>query len=199
MLAILEQSRQFLGFLSNTWCESERWFSSCIQGVFSSLQVCGPDTVDRNVVTHLKRSMAWLTYSICSHSAERCLFKDMVGLKNTQRREHEPGLFLVMVKCKMKWNNTTSFDSPQELNPQLWIQSMSFKCSQKTTANSCLCMKVSFDSRALRSVWEECPQSTRGCMVLDGKARVCRQVCFSEGEVNFCGLDMRWVCFVLFK
>lgn len=106
--------------------------------------------------------MAWLTYSICSHSAERCLFKDMVCLENKQRRKHEPGLCLVMVKCKMKWNKTTSFDPPQELNPQLWIHSMSFKCSRKTTANSCLCMKVSFDIWAL-TVWEECPQSTRGC------------------------------------
>lgn len=86
----------------------------------------------------------------------------MVGLKNKRREKHEPELCLIMVKCKMKWNKNRYFVSPQELNPHLQIQSMSFKCSKKTTANSCLCMKLSFDIWALRSVWKECPQCTKG-------------------------------------
>lgn len=66
-----------------------------------------------------KQSMAWLTYLICNNSAEWCLFKDTVCLN----KQAEKGA-LTWVESghgKKEWNKTTSFDSQQELKPQVQI------------------------------------------------------------------------------
>lgn len=150
--------------------------------------------IDRHVVSHFKQGIAWQTYSICSHSAERFLFKDMAGFAKTSG-EKSTNLHCVWSRLNVKWNRI----KPQLLihcgnsNPQPGIHS-----HLDATRNSCLCMKVTFEIRALRSVREaHNPQGARGPW--RRSERVYRQVCFSVGEMNFCGLGLCSAYFVLFK
>ena len=150
--------------------------------------------IDRHVVSHFKQGIAWQTYSICSHSAERFLFKDMAGFTKTSGEE-STNLHCVWSRLNVKWSRI----KPKLLihcgnsNPQPWIHS-----HLDATMNILPVYEVTTEIWELRSVREaHNPPGARGPW--RQSERVYRQVCFSVGEMNFCGLDLRSAYFVLFK